>query len=478
MVIRQRTMILLALVWWFAGVNQCVRSEQPAGPRKPNVLVLVADDMRPDTIHAIGNPQVQTPVLDRLVRAGTVFRQATCAYPLCVPSRAEILSGRTSFKNGFVSTGNLAKEGPPLWPDMMRRGGYRTIYVGKWHTLGRPSTRGYDETVGLYAGGGGKLDPPPRDHAGRVVTGYSGWVFQTDDGKTKFPHLGIGLTPTTSTHIADFTIEAIKRKHDQPFFLHVNFPAPHDPRLFPPGFEKTYPPEKITLPRNFRAEHPFDHGNLKGRDEVLLAYPRWPDEVKAELAAYYAVISHLDQQIGRIFQALEDSGLADNTLVIFTADHGLAIGSHGLVGKQNMYAHTIQVPLIFRGPGIPKNQSRSAGCYLRDLYPTVCELAGITTPPELDGKSLVPLLRGARDSLYPFLTGYFRDSQRMIRQGPWQYVIYPEAKREQLFNLEADPDELHDLSTEVAQANRRQELRHLLRRWFTEQGDKVMEQLD
>src|SRR6478736_2385777 len=159
----------------------------PAGaeaPRRPNFIVLVADDMRPDAIAALGHPQVKTPNLDALVRAGTVFRGATCANPICVPSRAEMLSGRTSFRNGFYAKGSLAKDGPPVWAETLRRGGYRTFYIGKWHTAGRPSTRGYDETVALYSSGGGKLPLTfPRDHAGRPVTGYVGWVFQTDAGR-------------------------------------------------------------------------------------------------------------------------------------------------------------------------------------------------------------------------------------------------------------------------------------------------------
>lgn len=466
-----RLLLISAGLFFLLGEEAALRAEEKRPPARPNFLVLVADDMRPDAIAALGHPQVKTPHLDQLVRAGTVLPRATCAYPLCIPSRAEILSGRTSFRNGIYRQGTLSKEGPPLWGEMMRRAGYRTFYVGKWHTSGRPSTRGYDEAVGLFSGGK-KPERPQHDHAGRPVTGYVGWVFQTDAGQL-FPERGIGLTPTISADFAEAAIAVLRRPHGQPFFLHVNFTAPHDPRLLPPGFEKNYPPAKITLPKNFRAEHPFDRGNLQGRDEKLLSYPRRAEEVRAELAAYYAVIEHLDGQIGRILAALEAAGLADNTIVIFTSDHGLAVGSHGLVGKQNMYEHTINVPLIWRGPGIPKGQTRPADCYLRDLYPTTCELAGIAAPKELDGRSLVPVLRGERDSIYPFITGYFGRTQRMIRQGHWKLILYPEAKREQLFDLQVDPDELRDLSQEPEHQPRRRELRQQLARWLAEQGDPL-----
>jgi len=468
-----RLLVFLAGVSVFLGPTGSLHAQDK--PRRPNVIVLVADDMRPDVITALGHAQVRTPFLDALIASGTVFLQATCANPICVPSRAEILSARTSFKNGFYATGALSKDGPPLWPEIMRRAGYRTFYVGKWHTVGRPSTRGYDESVGLYAGGMKPLRPQV-DHAGRKVTGYVGWVFQMDDGK-KFPERGVGLTPDISGLFADAAIEVIKRKHDQPFFLHVNFTAPHDPRLVPTDFANKYPPGKIILPKNFRAEHPFDHGNMKGRDEVLLDYPRRPEEVRAELAVYYALIEHLDREIGRILAALRAAGMDDNTIVIFTSDHGLALGSHGLVGKQNMYWHTINVPLIFRGPGVPKGQRRDAACYLRDLYPTVCDMVGIASPEGIDGKSLAPVLRGEKKQIYPFITGYFADKQRMIRQGRWQYIVYPAAKREQLFDLEADPDQLGDLSADPAQAERKRELRILLSQWLTQQGDAVAEKL-
>ncbi len=446
--------------------------------RRPNFIVLVADDMRPDVIAALGHPQVKTPNLDGLVRAGTVFRGATCGYPLCVPSRAEMLSGRTSFRNGFYAKGALAKDGPPVWAETLRRGGYRTFYIGKWHTSGRPSSRGYDEAPALYSSGGGKLPLTfPRDHAGRPVTGYAGWVFQTDAGKT-FPERGVGLTPAISADFADAAIDVVRRKRDRPFFLHVNFTAPHDPRLLPPGFTKAYPADRIELPKNFRPEHPFDHGNLKGRDEVLLAYPRRPEEVRAELAAYYAVVSHLDAQIGRLLAALDEAGLAENTIVIFTSDHGLALGSHGLVGKQNMYAHTINVPLILRGPGIPRGRTLEAGCYLRDLYPTTCALAGLEPPAGLDGQSLLPLLRGERETVYPFITGYFTNTQRLIRRGRWDYIVYPAAGREQLFDRATDPLQLRDLSADPAHASLRRELREALLRWLTLQGDPTAAELN
>jgi arylsulfatase A-like enzyme len=364
-------------------------------------------------------------------------------------------------------------------PRTFRDAGYRTCYVGKWHTAGRPSKIGYEECDGLYASGQ-KGSQPYVDFRGRPATGYGGWQFQTDAGQ-RFPEKGIGLTPDISADFADAAIRLIKKESEKPFFIHVNFTAPHDPRIWPPGYEKMYDPARLPFPKNFVGEHPFDHGNARGRDELLLPFPRTESDVRQELACYYAVISHMDAQIGRILAALDETSQRDNTIVIFTADHGLAIGSHGLLGKQNMYEHTINVPLIMAGPGIsssraPRGQWCFGQCYLRDLFPTLCELAKIPVP-DVDGKSLLPLLSGHPSEIpfeiYPYTIGYFQDSQRMIRAGNWKLIWYPKIDRWQLFDLRADPDEMHDLILSEKEAVHIADLRTKLVNWLKQHGDLV-----
>ena len=448
-----------------------LQAEDVGAPSRPNILLIVSDDQRPDTIAALGNSFIKTPHLDELVRRGTVFTRATCAHPLCYPSRAELLTGCTGWKNGSYGSLKL-KEDVPLWPRVMQAAGYRTCYVGKWHSAGRPSDIGFDQCDGLYASGPAG-DQPYVDFRGRPATGYRGWQFQTDDGR-RFPEQGIGLTPNTSGQIADAAIRQIRAPTDKPFFLHVNFAAPHDPRIWPPGYERMYDPARLPLPANFRSEHPFDHGNARGRDEVLLPFPRKVEDVRQELACYYAVISHMDEQIGRILAALDETRQRDKTLVIFTSDHGLAVGSHGLVGKQNMYEHTIDVPLVMAGPGIPAGQKRTAQCYLRDLFPTVCELANLGAPP-MDGRSLVPVLEGKRDEIHRFVVGYFQDSQRMIRAENWKLIWYPKIDRWQLFDVKHDPHELHDLIADDAQAQRIAHLRQALRTWLADHHDPLLQ---
>jgi len=441
--------------------------------RRPNVVLVVTDDQRPDTIGALGNPVIHTPALDSLVRQGTVFTRAIAPNPICVPSRAEIMTGCDGFRNGVGV--RSAKMNPELvrWADCMRAAGYHAWYVGKWMNDGRPITRGYEESDGLFASGGAKWWIDQVDYHGRPVTGYRGWVFQDDEGN-KFPEKGVGLTPNIDKEFADAAIRFINRKPERPFFLHVNFTAPHDPLLMPPGYEGKYDPEKIPLPPNFLPQHPFDHGNFEGRDEKLLPWPRTPKDVREDLAVYYAVISHMDEQLGRILAALEDTGQAANTIVIFTSDQGLAMGSHGLRGKQNMYEHTVGTPLIFRGPGIPKAGRRNAQCYLRDMYPTVCELVGIEIPETVQGRSLVPVLRGEADSVYPYVFGHFRDAQRMIRTDRWKLVHYPKIGKYQLFDLANDPHELHNLAVGPCRATVFPDLRAKLEAWQKEVGDPLV----
>ena len=416
----------------------------------PNVLLIVTDDQRPDTISALGNSVIQTPSLDELVRRGSTITRATCANPICVCSRAEILTGCSGVRNGVFGDGRTIDETLVTLPEPFAAAGYKTWYIGKWHNNGRPETHGYGRTHYMFAGGGSQWWKPQVDHRGHPVTGYKGWVFRDRDHRL-LPEIGVGLTPRTSEVIADAAIDVINDSDGSPFFVHVNFTAPHDPLLIAPEFADHYDPALMTLPPNFLPRHPFDHGNQGGRDERLLPLPRTEEDVRRDIAAYYAVITHMDLQIGRILRAVDHAELAERTLIVFTSDHGLAIGSHGLRGKQNMYEHTIGVPLILVGPTIPRNRRFAAQAYLRDLMPTLCDLAGLEIPGinkrrRIDGRSLLPVLRGDQHSVYESVVGYFRDSQRMIRGDRWKLIEYPLVDRTQLFDLLADPYELTDQS--------------------------------
>ncbi|MBL63658.1 MAG: choline-sulfatase [Opitutae bacterium] len=435
---------------------------------KPNVLLIVTDDQRSDTIASLGNEIIDTPNLDRLVKWGTTFEQATCANPLCVPSRAEILTGCSSFRNGVLGMGGERIDPKlTLLPTAMASSGYHAWYSGKWMNDGKPLTRGYHETQGLFGSGGGtwKKGEIILGRKGRPVTGYRNWTFKDAKGKPELDK-GIGLTPLTDKYVADGALKFLKRKTDKPFFLHVNFTGPHDPLIYPPGYEDKYKPADLKLPPNFLPRHPFDHGNFEGRDEQLLPWPRTKEDVLDELSVYYAVIDHIDKQVGRIIGQLRADGRLKNTYVIFTSDHGLALGSHGLMGKQNMYEHTIRVPLVIAGPKVPAGKRSDALCYLRDLYPTICDLAGIAIPESVEGKSLKPVIIGKQDAIYSEIYGYFRDKQRMVRNTRYKLIHYPHLDRHQLFDLQKDPHERNDLSGDKRHNKVLRELQDKLATWL------------
>ncbi|NRB75576.1 MAG: sulfatase-like hydrolase/transferase [Verrucomicrobiales bacterium] len=291
-----------------------------------------------------------------------------------------------------------------------------------------------------------------------------------------YPELGVGVTPDISAKFADAAIGMIEHRSDKPWFCHVNFTAPHDPLFISPGMEGKYSVEGIPLPGNFLPVHPLDHGNFDGRDEALLAWPRAKEAVRDLLRVYYSVIEDMDAQIGRILEALDASGQLENTIIIFTSDHGLACGSHGLRGKQNMYEHTINVPFVMAGPSVPAGEQTNAQIYLRELYPTTCELANVTIPESVTAESFAPVIRDPGAAHQKEIFGYFKDTQRMVRtENGWKLVHYPAIGEWQLFDLNSDPLETKNLADSDAASSTLSELRGMLETWREELGDPALE---
>ena len=410
--------------------------------RRPNVLFLFADDQRADTISALGNPHIDTPNLDRLARSGFAFSRAynmgSQVPAVCIPSRAMLLTGRGLFSATRGESAEIPRD-HRMWPEVFRAAGYRTIGIGKWHNDRASFNRAFRSGGPVFFGG-------MMDHARLPVHGYrrSG-KYTAKNGRQAHKH--------SSELFADAAISQIRTNRYRPFAMYVAFTVPHDPRMAPKGYESRYSAEALPLPANFMAKHPFDNGEMEVRDEMLMGWPRSAKTIREELAAYYASITHLDAQIGRILSALKETGLADNTIVVYSADSGLALGSHGLLGKQNLYEHTVRVPLILSGPGIPAGQS-PALCYLYDVYPTLCELAHLPWPPAVEGKSLAPIMRGEQDGIRDSILCAYRDVQRSVSDERWKLITYPKARRVQLFDLASDPHELNDVSERADHENR------------------------
>jgi arylsulfatase A-like enzyme len=254
--------------------------------------------------------------------------------------------------------------------------------------------------------------------------------------------------------------------------MYLAFEGPHDPRVAAPHYLQLYARDRLPLPANYLPEHPFDNGEMKIRDEALEAWPRTPDAIRRHLHEYYACITSIDGHIGRLLQALEQLGELDNTLIVFTSDNGLAIGSHGLMGKQNLYEDGMKVPLLFRGPGIPQGQSQAL-VYLLDVFPTLCELAGTQVAAEVDGQSLVPVIRGQMPTVRDTLFLSYRDVQRAVRDERWKLIVYPKVKVRQLFDLQNDPCEVRDVGNQPEHAERVRTMLGELRRWQSVVGDRL-----
>ena len=260
---------------------------------------------------------------------------------------------------------------------------------------------------------------------------------------------------------------------EKPFFCYVSFTAPHDPRSPREDYIGMYPDESIPLPGNFKKYHPFEFDNMQIRDENLTAWPRTPELIRASLADYYALISHLDKRVGDIVKLLKDNGLYENTIIVYAADNGLAIGSHGLLGKQNLYEHSTKVPLIFSGPGVPKEQTRDALVYLYDIFPSLSDLCGLPVPEGVEGKNISPVIRGEADGVRTSLMTVYRHTVRAVRTKEWKLIRYPERDYTQLFKLVDDPLEINNLADNEAFSGKKEEMLNLLKEWQKELGDTI-----
>jgi arylsulfatase A-like enzyme len=425
---------------------------------KLNVLFLFADDQRADTIAAHGNTHIRTPNLDRLVTAGYSFRSNYVfggnSGAVCVPSRAMLMSGRTWF---HVDTESL--KDARLLPELLQENGYVTFGTGKWHN-GQPSwLRAFQRGKTVMFGG-------MSDHTKVPVRDLG------PDGKLTAERTGEKFS---SELFADSVIEFL-RNHDgkKPFFAYVAFTAPHDPRQPPLSYREAYYRNLPPLPANFLPQLPFDNGMMNGgRDENLGAWPRTEAMIRDQLAEYYGLITHMDEQIGRILAALKNSGYSDNTIIIFAADNGLALGSHGLLGKQSVFEHSMRVPLIMVGPGIPGGESTIAFTYLLDLFPTLCDVLSIRRPAGLEGESLRPLWEGKRERVRDSVFLPFIKIQRAVRDERWKLIAYPQIGHLQLFDLQSDPYEINNLIDRPEVTAHVARLQKLMRRWQARVGDKL-----
>lgn len=440
---------------------------------RPNILLILSDDQRADAVGVSGNPYVHTPTLDALARRGVTFTNAYCmgshVGAVCAPSRAMLMSGRSLFH--VYDT--LA--GVPTLPQTLRDNGYLTFGTGKWHNERSAFQAGFAQGKTIFFGG-------MSDHY-RVPV-----VDLLPDGSFSEETTQGFSTDVFTTSALEFLDDYAAGDQVQPFFAYVAYTAPHDPRSPAPDYIDRYAPEQLPLPPNFVAAHPFDLGVMTIRDEDLGAWPRTPEQIRMQLADYYGLITHLDTRVGDLLRALETHGLAENTIVVFSSDHGLAIGSHGLLGKQSLYEESMHAPLIIAGPTVttaglarpavatadlPEQQTRDALVYLYDILPTLCGLAGVVPPPGIDGYDLSPIIRGEVPEVRNSLFTVYSTTQRAVKNHRWKLIRYPAIDHTQLFDLRNDPYELRNLADDTTYRAVRDRLWSELERQQQQAGDTL-----
>lgn len=446
-------------------------------PQKPNIVFVFADDMTYTAINALGNTEVNTPNIDRLVNQGTTFthtyNMGAWNGAVCAASRAMIISGRSvwdvdNFRQGWKEHKNFDK----TWGKLMEGVGYDTYMTGKWH-VDAPADSVFQNVVHVRPG-------MPRDawsHQGTIPFINK----MIEEGKSEEEIRAIGYnrplhendtlwTPTKKafggfwqdgTHwsevLKDDALGFIEqtKSSENPFFMYLAFNAPHDPRQAPQKYLDMYPLENISIPKSFIPMYPFKDSIGNGqdlRDEALAPFPRTAHAIKVHTKEYYALITHLDEQIGGILDGLEATGKMDNTYIIFTSDHGLAMGRHGLMGKQTQFDHSIRPPFIIVGPDVPAGNKVDADIYLQDAMATSLDLAGIEKPEYVFFNSVMDLVDGSRTkSHYDAIYNGYINYQRMIRKEGFKLIIYPKLNKLLLFDMENDPEEMNDLSEKPEQ---------------------------
>lgn len=472
------------------------------GTERPNILLFFTDDQRPSTIGALGNSIVQTPNLDWLVGEGMTFTRAYMMGGMtgatCVPSRAMLHTGQHLFH--LRNRGSTIAKRTPTLGETFRKAGYHTYFTGKRHSLDRQAIQRGFESGGVVMGFAGyftdKRRMPMHDwdpdaaymkETGYVLTGDNSerlTIGEIQSRKLK-PHQFEPGPFATQLYI-DPAVEFLRKYDDaRPFFMYVALSAPHDPHQAPGSIHQLYDSSKIPLPSNFQEQLPFDNGEMQVRDELLASTPRDPDIIRQRIADYYASVTYIDRQFARLLRVLEETDRRRNTLIVFMGDSGLAVGRHGLLGKQNLYDDAgIGVPWIMAGPGIPRNlRSDSLVCSI-DLYPTLCELSGIPVPKTVDGRSVTGLFQQTELVHRDYVYAAYRDVQRTVVGPRFKLIEYvPQTRNRkgqtiqvghrttQLFDLLSDPWEANNLYGNTGLTDQVKLLREQMSRLRLQYGD-------
>ncbi len=432
-----------------------------------NILYIMSDEHNPKVLGCHGHPTVRTPNLDRLAASGTRFSSAYTNCPICVPARASLATGRYVHEIGCWDNA-LAYDGRvPGWGHRLQQTGHRAVSIGKLHYRNATDPTGFDE----------QLIPM------HVVDGIGdtlGSIRDTLPVRTKSlevaEKIGPGDSPyirydrQVSDHACRWLREEAPKHAVKPWVLFVSFALPHFPFIAPPEFYRLYPPERVPLPKACREEERPRHPWLEALRACHISDKGFDDERRrVAIANYFGMCSYLDDNVGKVLTALDDAGLADNTRVIYTSDHGDNLGARGLWGKFTMFEESAGIPMIVAGPDVPQGRVCATPATLVDLYQTFLDGAGeplTETDKGLPGRSLFDLAVSPDEPDRVAFSEYHAagavTGEFMVRKGRYKYIHYVEMPPS-LFDLESDPEELIDLGEDPAQRDVIEEFEGLLR---------------
>lgn len=441
---------------------------------RPNILVIMVDEINVAATSVHGHPFVRTPNMQRLADAGVTVERAYCNSPLCVPSRASFVTGRYASQIGVYDLGSHLSSGEPTFAHLFNAAGYETALCGKMHFVGADQRHGFQQRLVEDCHGDGKneaipdWDAPPRQAtkpSPRLVNaGYP--------GKTDYTEYDYRVTEATINYLKEYG----RSEQEKPFLLCTSFISPHFPLIVEEQYFNMYYPHLADLPAH--PELP-DHPKYKRiQQHFNLAGPFTDDCIRRARAAYYGLITFVDELIGRIMDAVAAAGLSDNTMIMLTADHGEMMGEHGLWWKSCFLEGAGRVPMICAWPGrIPAGERRDNVLSLIDVFPTLLDAAGIAVPDFVEGSSFLHLLEKGDpnwkdEALIECLAHTALHPEAALVKGKYKFIYFVNEPC-QLFDLQVDPHEQNDLARDEQYRPLVQQFTNeLLSRWPVEQIEK------
>ena len=425
--------------------TQGAAAARTGGNRPPNIVFVLVDDMRWDQLSLVGHPFVQTPNIDRIGAEGVLFENSYAITPLCSPSRASTLTGQYPHTNRIINNDrnglSFISHKLVTFPQLLRRAGYETAFIGKWH-MGDDDTRrpGFDHWIS-FRGQGLYVDP----------------VVNVNDKREQF-------TGYMTDMLNDWSVDFVKQERDKPFLLYLSHKAVHEPFIPAERHQDLYADQRYSPP-------PVDEADLAGKPalqrDILPADPKFipgatPEPAEPRLGRgtsqqalyldYFRSLASVDEGVGMLFEALEETGQLDDTLFIFTSDNGFTLGEHGeFMNKRIAYEESLRVPLLMRYPRrIAPGSTRGQFALNLDIAPTLYDLAGVTPPVPIHGQSLWPVVDDAdAEFRKEFLAEYFlekvsplHETWQTVRTERYKYIHYPDLQgMDELYDLQEDPKE-------------------------------------